>query len=138
MNLDILGQQFKGRKFGELVLHHVDAQDYQTVVKAMLSTIEKLPKGVTPEVEAWIDEIAPLGASSTFWRRDCGEAFLEIRGQARQKLARCGVASPTDDDLLWMFQIIVLNFAYGAFKHPPSKAFIRKSIGVGFLRRLFS
>jgi hypothetical protein len=138
MNLVSLGQQFKGRKFGELVLRHVKAQDLQTVIAAFRGTIEKLPNGAAPEVESWIDEIAPLGKNPTFWQRDCGEALLEICGRARKKLAGCGVVSATDEDLLSMFQIIVLNFAYGAHKDSGSKAFIQKSIGIGFLRRAFS
>lgn len=44
----------------------------------------------------------------------------------------------TDDKLFSMFQIIVLNFAYGAHKHPQSEAFIQQSVGIGFMRRLFS
>jgi hypothetical protein len=137
MKLNELGQQFKGRKFGELILHHVNAQDYETLVKAMLGTIEELPSGAETEVESWIDEIAPLGKSPAFWQRDCGQVFLTICGQARQKLANCGVKA-TENDLLTMFQIIVLNFAYGAHKDPESKAFIQKSVGIGFLRRIFS
>lgn len=134
-NVVSLGQQFKGRKFGELVLHHVKAQSLHTVVAALKGTIAKLPSKAAAEVESWIDEIAWLGKNPTFWQRDCGEAFLEICGRARNKLAACGITSPTDEDLLSMFQIIVLNFAYGAHRHAGSKAFIQKSIGIGFLRR---
>jgi hypothetical protein len=59
--------------------------------------------------------------------------FLEICGKARKKLADGGCIDPADEDLFCMFQIIVLNFAYCAFKYPSSKAFIQKSIGMGFL-----
>jgi hypothetical protein len=138
MDLVALGNQFEGRKFGELVLHHVKNQDPQTVIKALLGTVEKLPNTARLGVESWIDEIAPLGKDAGFWQKDCGEALREICGRARHKLTGCGVAPITDDDVMWMFQIIILNFAYGAHKDAESKAFIQKSIGKNFLRRLFS
>ena len=137
MDFDSLSQQFKGRKFGELVLHHVKAQDLQTVVNAIVGTSERLPNGAAQRAESWIDEIAPMGKNATFWQRDCGKALQEICQRASETLTRCGVASPTDVDLFSMFQIIVLNFAYGAHKDLGSKAFIQKSIGIGFLRRAF-
>jgi hypothetical protein len=138
LNLGVLEQQFKGRTFGELILHHVVEQDYETVVKGMFATIAKLPSEMAPAVESWIDAVAPLGKDPAFWQRDCGAVFREICLRGRQKLADCGVSRASDEDVLWMFQIIVLNFAYGAHKHAGTKAFIQKSIGFGFLRRLFS
>ena len=137
MDINSLSQQFTGRKFGELVLHHIKKQDFPTIVAALQGTIEELPQSARASVESWIDEIAPFGADPTFWQKDCGEVFLEICGRARQKLDSHSVRA-TDDQLLSMFNIIVLNFAYGAHKHPGTKAFIQKSIGIGFLRRLFS
>lgn len=137
MDINSLSQQFTGRKFGELVLNHFKKQDFQTIVAALQGTIEELPQSARPSVESWIDEIAPFGAEASFWQKDCGEVFLEICDRARQKLDSHAVRA-IDDQLLSMFNIIVLNFAYGAHKHPGTKAFIQQSIGIGFLRRLFS
>jgi hypothetical protein len=136
MDINSLSQQFTGRKFGELVLNHYKNQDLRRIVEALQGTIEELPESARPSVESWIDEIAPLGTDSSFWRRDCGEVFLEICEQARQKLSIYTV-QVNDEQLLNMFNIIVLNFAYGAHKHQGTKSFIQKSIGIGFLRRLF-
>lgn len=137
MDLTSFSQQLAGRKFGELVIHHYKKQDYSTIVAALKGTIQELPEKAQQCVESWIDEIAPYGKDPSFWQRDCGELFIEICNLARQKIATYMV-NVTDDHLFSMFQIIVLNFAYGAHKHPQSKAFIQKSIGVGFLRRMFS
>jgi hypothetical protein len=135
--INSLSQQFNGRKFGDLVLHHFKKQDFPTIVAALQGTIEELPQSARPSVESWIEEMAPFGSEPSFWQKDCGEVFLEICGRAHQKLNSHAVRA-TDDQLLSMFNIIVLNFAYGAHKHPRTKAFIQQSIGKGFLRRLFS
>lgn len=137
MDINSLSQQFTGRKFGDLVLHHIKKQDEPTIVAAMQGTIEELPQSARASVESWIDENTAFGADPSFWQKDCGELFLEICGRARQKLDSHSVRA-TDDQLLSMFNIIVLNFAYGARKDPGTKAFIQQSIGIGFLRRLFS
>ncbi|MBF0229501.1 MAG: hypothetical protein HQK63_07915 [Desulfamplus sp.] len=137
MDLTSFSQQLAGRKFGELVMHHYKKQDYQTILLALEGTIQELPENARPCVESWIDEIVLYGKNPNFWQRDCGEVFTEICDLARRKLANYMVTA-TEDHLFSMFQIIVISFAYGAHKHPQSKAFIQQSIGVGFLRRLFS
>ena len=137
MDINSLARQFTGRKFGELVLEHHRKMDLATNAAALQGAIEELPHSVKPHAESWIDEIAPRGVDPSFWRKDCGTVLLEICDTARRKLASDAIRA-TDDQLLAMFQIIVLNFAYGAHKHPQSKAFIQQSVGMGFLRRLFS
>jgi len=137
MDINSLAQQFTGRKFGELVLHHYKKQNLRQIMLAMQGTINELPQSARSSIESWIDEVVPLGADASFWQRDCGEVLLEICGSARQKLANYGVRA-TDDQLLSMFNIIVLNFAYSAHKHATNRAFIKRSTGSGFFRRLFS
>ena len=43
MDLKNLQEQFKGRKFGELVLHHLRNQSGSDRVKPLQWTIKKLP-----------------------------------------------------------------------------------------------
>ena len=136
MDIQALAEQFRGRRFGELILHHHKKQDLPTIIAALQGTLADLPDQARARSEQWIDEIAPLGAREEFWQRDCGEAFLDICQRARSFLEALGTR-PTNDDLFNMFQIITLNFAYGAHQHPQSKAFIQKAIGIGFLGRLF-
>jgi len=135
MDLEQLQQQFAGAKFGKLVLHHHRKQNLKTTVAAMMATIAELPESAKPSVESWIDEIAIYGKDENFWRRDCGEVFYEICEKARCKLEKLGV-TPTDEDVFSMFQVVLLNFAYGLHQHPQSKAFVQKAIGIGFLRRV--
>lgn len=137
MDINSLSQQFTGRKFGELVLYHYNKQEFETIITALLGTIEELPESVIPHVDSWIDEINSFGAEPSFWKKDCGEVFIDICNRARQKLQSLSVCA-TEDQIFNMFNIIVLNFAYNAHKSPETKAFIQQSIGIGFLRRLLS
>ena len=134
MNLKELQDQFRGRKFGELVLHHYRKTDFQTIVVSLQGTIEKLPKEAQRITESWFDEIGSQGTDERFWQRDCGDALITITNAARRKLQAEGIKS-SDDDLFNMFQIIVLNFVYGAYQYPESRFFIQKAIGIDCLRR---
>jgi hypothetical protein len=137
VDINSFSHQLAGKKFGELVLHHYKKQNYTEIVAALMGTIQELPESARSCAESWIDEIAPFGKNPSFWQRDCDEIFLEICNRARQKLATYSIDA-SDDILFKMFQIIVLNFGYTAHKHPQSKAFIQQSIGMGFLKRVFS
>lgn len=136
LNLSSLREQFRGRRFGELVLLQWKSLDLKTIVKAMQGTLEMCPLR-SIEAEQWLDDIGANGRDPSFWRQDCGDALQNISDRARHKLAECGVCA-SDERLFNLFQIAVLNFAYGAHKYPQSRAFIQKSIGIGFLRRMFS
>ncbi|MGE4254640.1 MAG: hypothetical protein AB7E84_05425 [Xanthobacteraceae bacterium] len=131
-----LVRDFRGRTFGELVLFHAKRQSSPQIMEALAETILLLPKGLQGEIEQWIDMNVSDGQWERFWRSDCGEVCLSILERARDHSLRNG-AKPDDATLINLFQIVVLNFAYGARQHPSSKAFIQRAIGMGFLRRLF-
>jgi hypothetical protein len=137
MDLAQLAEQFRGRRFGELVLHHVRQKNLAETLGGLKGTTGQLPSEAAINVKSWIDEVAPMGANEAFWRRDCSEVFKEVCELARHRLSAFGIDG-TDDDIFNMFQMIVLNFAYGIHRHPQSKAFIQKALGIGFLRRLIS
>ena len=138
MNVDLvaLAHQFSGRKFGELVLYHCKQNNLSRTIAAMQGTIAELPPATRPCVEGWIDEMNPSALNADFWRMDCRDVFLDTCVRARQEL-RGFIREPTDDDVFTMFQIVLLNFAYAAHRDAKSKAFIQKSVGVGFFGRLF-
>ena len=137
MDLTALAQQFSGRKFGELVLHHCKEQSLAQTVTALQGTMEELPRPARPSVEGWIDQMNPSALDREFWARDCGDVFLDVCLRARQVL-KATLTQPTDEQVFSMFQIIVLNFTYAIQQDSKSKAFVQKSIGVGFISRLFS
>jgi hypothetical protein len=136
MDLDALRKQFRGRRFGELILHHRKETDLQSTIAALQGVTQQLPDGAQPLVESWIDEINPNARSEQFWRQDCADALATITAAAASRLRAAGM-EPTTEDLFNMFQVIVLNFAYSTHRFPQSKAFIQKALGVGFLGRLF-
>lgn len=136
MDLTALAQQFSGRKFGELVLHQCRQSNLARTIAALQGTIEELPPAARPCVESWIDKMNPAALDADFWRMDCGDVFLDVCLRARQELEGF-IHHPSDDHVFNMFQIILLNFAYAAHKDPKSKAFVQKSVGVGFFGRLF-
>lgn len=136
MDLIALAQQFSGRKFGELVLHHCRKQSLAQTITALQGTMEDLPHSARPSVEGWIDQMNPSALDAGFWARDCGDVFLDICLRARPVL-KATLTHPTDEQVFSMFQIIVLNFAYAMQKDSKSKAFVQKSIGVGLIGRLF-
>jgi hypothetical protein len=137
MDLLELTRQFRGRRFGDLVLHHVRQTNLAQTVAALTGTMAELPPKETIDVEGWIDEIAPMGADESFWRRDCSEVFRDVCELARHRFNARGIYE-TEDGIFNMFQIVVLNFAYGAHRSPQSKAFIQKALGMGFFQRLLS
>ncbi len=136
MDLESLRKQFEGRLFGELVLHHRKHTSLQNTVAALQGVISELPEAAQQLVESWIDDMSTDVRSESFWKQDCANSFTNITNAAENKLRDAGI-SPTTDDLFNMFQIIILNFAYSAYQHPQSKAFIQKSVGVGFFGRIF-
>lgn len=135
MDLVALAQQLSGRKFGELVLHQCRKHNLARTIAALQGAVEQLPPAARPCVESWIDQMNPAALDADFWRSDCGDVFLDICLRARQKLKGL-VPEPTDDQVFNMFQIILLNFAYSSHSDPKSKAFVQRSVGVGFFGRL--
>jgi hypothetical protein len=136
MDLDSLQTQFHGRKFGDLVLEHLNKLDFSATVHALRGITQELPAVAQPLVESWVDDINPHSRVAQFWQQDCGVALMSITTAAAAKLRGVGI-EPSSDDLFNMFQIIVLNFVCAGHNHPQSKAFIQKAVSTGFLSRLF-
>jgi len=136
VSIDKLAEQFEGRKFGELVLHHIDKEPLEQIVAAMQGTMEGLPPQVRSEIEGLIDNANPLATKKEFWSDDCGKIFRFITSIAQKELQEKGV-QPSKDNLFDVFNIIVLNFAYSSHKDPRMKKFIKSSIGKGLFGRIF-
>lgn len=138
MNLQNLQDQFRGRKFGELVLSHLGSQSDNARIQALIGTISQLPSVFQQgEIESLIDDYNKKIYDKSFWTQDCADSLLSITNLARKRFQQCNV-SPSDDDLFNVFNIIVLNFAYSAQLQPEMKSFIKKSVNTGFFSRLFS
>lgn len=136
MDIDTLRQQMHGRKFGELILEHVNKLDLQMSMLALRGITDELPITAQSLVEDWIDEINPSALSEEFWKQDCGLALMSITNAATRRLKLAGM-QPTSDDIFNMFQIIVISFACTCHANRQSKAFVQKAIGIGFIGRIF-
>ena len=136
VSIDQLAEQFEGRKFGELVLHHIDKQPFEQIVAAMQGTMEGLPAQVRGEVEGLIDSANSLAFKKEFWSDDCGRILKFISSMVEKELQEkgCGLSEENTFDV---FNIIVLNYAYSAHKDPRMKKFIKGSIGKGLFGRIF-
>src|SRR5262245_23120320 len=133
---DALAQQFRGKPFGELILHqNVKRQSLRQINKQLLRIIGFLPS----ELEEWIDLNNKYGVRVEFWRSDCGDVLLSIVDRARVFSTSHGI-NADDDTLLNLFQIVVFSFADTAHREPRSKAFIQQSAGIKetYTSRLFS
>ncbi len=136
VSIDQLAKQFKGRKFGELVLHHIDKQPFEQIVAAIQGTMEGLPAQVRSKIEELIDSANPLALKKEFWSDDCGKILRFITSMIEKELEEKGVKL-TEENAFDVFNIIVLSYAYSAHKDPRMKQFIKGSIGKGLFGRIF-
>lgn len=134
--IDDLLAQFEGRKFGELVLHHIKKQSFEQIVAAMQGTMEGLPQEIRNEIEGLIDNANPLAYKKEFWADDCGAILEFLSSMAAKELREKGI-HVSEDNVFDLFNIFVLNFAYSAYKDQRMKKFINSSIGKGILGRIF-
>jgi hypothetical protein len=134
VDLSSLKEQYKDRKYGELIMHLYKKQDLETTLSALMGTVEELPPNSQGlfKVQAWIDQFTVYGVEAEFWQRGCGEVFSEICSEARLKLSNQN-STVTDEDVFNMFQIINLTFVYAVHKDSELKALIRKSTGIDSL-----
>jgi len=136
VSIDQLAKQFEGKKFGELVLHHMDEQPFEQIVSALMGMMKGLPDQVREEIEGLIDNVNSLATKKDFWGDDCGAILKFIIFMSEKELREKGVQS-SEAVLFDVFNIIVLNFAYAANKEPKLKKFIKKSIGKGLFGGMF-
>ncbi len=136
VSINQLAAQFEGRKFGELVLHHIDNQSFEQTVSAMQGTMEGLPAQVREGIEELIDNANPLARKKEFWSDDCGTILRFITSIVEKEFQEKGVHL-SEETLFDVFNIIVMNFAYSSHKDPRMKKFIKSSVGKGLFGRLF-
>ncbi len=137
MNLDALRNQFHGRKFGELVLHHLKSQSQNNIILGLQGTVNLLPVLFQKnEIEKLIDEFNEKAYTQSFWQNDCAETFSFIIKRSRESFLQIGL-NPNEDDLFNVFNIIVLNFAYSASTQYKMKIFIKNSTNKHFFVNFF-
>lgn len=138
MDLNALKNQFQGRKFGELVLHHLKSQSQNDIIAALQGTINLLPDSFKKcKIEKLIDDLNAKAYEKTLWQTDCADEFSYIIEIAKARFSQVGL-SPSEDDLFNVFNIIVLNFAYGASIQNEMRIFIKDSVSTSIFKKLFA
>lgn len=137
MKLETLKDQFQGRKFGELILHHLKSQSHSEIVKALQGTFNLLPDFfLKSDMEKLMDDLNSNVFEKSFWQTDCADQFSYIIEIAKDRFSRNGL-TPSEDDLFNVFNIIVLNLTYGASSQSEMKKFIRNSVSTSIFQKIF-
>lgn len=131
--------KYKQLSFGQFILGI--AADAGMSVNALMAAllISKENLDVVPDklYEMWLDSVGTKGSDPSYWTQDTEKVFWDMVNNGDRLIRDLGEV-PNDDDLLEMFNSAVLNLAYGVAANKSSRAFIQKSIGIGFLGRVFS
>lgn len=138
INLTRLANQYRGRKFGDLVLHHCKEQTKDQVAYAMMGTANGLRLELSELIGDWIDYESKKGADPEYWNNDCGAALEAICKEAEIYFRLFHHVQLDEEEFFSIFNITVLNYSFAAHSELSTKAFIQKSIGIGFIRRLLS
>ena len=136
LDINALAAQYQGRRFGELVLKHMQEQSLEQTVSALEGAIDALAPEIQKRVTHLLDNANGLAHKREFWADDCGRVLRFIATATAKELGEVGFAA-SDDELIDVFNVIVLNFAYSAHRDPRMKKFITSSTAGGFLAKLF-
>jgi len=123
IDLPELRAQFAGTRFCELVQHHLRRQTQRERIQGVQGTIALLPATERGLAEEFIDRWNVRTNDRDFWQRDTADVFDEVVADARSVLRPFGLE--TDDEAAFnLFNIIVLNYAYGAYDQPRMREFM--------------
>ncbi len=123
-----LEKQYSGRKFGELVLHHLKTQNPTQINEAVIGLTEKVHSELFETTEKFLETIIYVFASTErFWKTDCGEALVLYTNSTKAEAKKFGLT--VDDDYAFdIFNLIVLSLAKQAYADDNLKKFIKKSV----------
>jgi hypothetical protein len=136
ISIDQLVKRLEGKRFGELVLHHVNKQPIELIVTEMQERMEWLPAQIRSEIEGLINNVNSLVLKKEFWSDDCGEIAKSITSMVEKELQGKGVPV-SEENLFDMFHIIVANYACSTHKDPRIRKLIKRSVGKGPFGRIF-
>ena len=117
--------QLKGKKVGELVLHHMSQQSAAQLHAAVIGMADELPSTIRNELEDIIDQAAPLANEIFFWKMDCGKATKNLGIIIRKEMEKTDIPI-TPQQVFLVFNCIIVNFAYSAHLDPQLAKFIIK------------
>lgn len=129
VNIPELRAQFSGRRFCQLIEHHLRRQSQRQRIQGIKGTVNLLPEKARHLPEGFIDRWNTRIYDQEFWQRDTSAVFDEIIDDARLALQPLGLDS--DDEAAFnLFNIVVLSYAYSAYDQPKMREFM--GIGRGY------
>lgn len=128
ISLEELKNQYQGRKFGELILHHIKIQDIKQIDSAVEELNGKIKPELTESTTKFLETIIyGFATTKEFWKTDCGEALVLYTNSTKAEAKKFGLT--IDDDYAFdIFNLIVLRLSQQAYNDPDFKSFIKKSI----------
>ena len=128
VSISELKSQFSGRKFGELVLHHVKTQSKGQIESAISSLYNQVhPELEDTTVKFLATVLEGFAQSEEFWKEDCGEALVLYVNSTKAEAKKFGI-EVNDDYGFDIFNLMVLMLAKKAIEEPGFKRFIKKSV----------
>jgi len=123
IDLRELRRGYCGKRYADLVKHHLERQDQGKRMQAFKEMVAMLPEDVIPLVEDFVDRQNANGCVQSFWQRDCAQVLDEILEDART-LVRSVDHRADDETLFNLFNIVTLNHAYSAAAQPEMRKFM--------------
>lgn len=123
-----LQNQYKGKKFGELVLHHINEQDISQINAAIRGIRTKIKPELIETTDKFLETIIyGFATIKDFWRTDCGEALMLYANSTKSEAKKFGIT--VDDDYAFdIFNLIILSLAKQAYSDDDFRKFIKKSV----------
>ena len=138
-DIDTLAKQYSGRRFAELVLHHVDQQEHAACVESLIGLRDELSVDLRNPVFDLIDFFvaAPQDEQRKLFSADLGKKFPEIMDVVKGFLHKRYQIQVTQDEAFSIFNILVVNWALACHRSRETKAAMQKAAGIGLFSRLF-
>ncbi|MBI3974585.1 MAG: hypothetical protein HY332_25185 [Chloroflexi bacterium] len=78
VDLNSLRAGFAGRRYAELIQHHIRRQGTAQLYSAVNGTVDLLPPAARVLAEGFIDRWNTRVYDAAFWRSDCSDVFDQI------------------------------------------------------------
>jgi hypothetical protein len=123
-----LKEQYKGRKFGELILYHIGNQNLEKTEDVICGLKGRVHPVLIIPTDNFLDTVVYCFAmTKEFWRLDCGEALILYVNATKSEAKKYNI-EVTDDYAFDIFNLIVFCLVKRAITDLDFEKFIRKSI----------
>lgn len=115
----------RGTAYRDLIEYHLRSHPAEEVREALREVLRVLPEEGREVASVLAGRWSDRLTEEALWERDCADVAEEIAGEARRGLEERG-ASPDQDVLFDLFEVVTLNYARAAHEHES----VRRAMGV--------